>query len=263
MALQQDEHRDFLEDELYTGLDQSAEVFRKYFDLGTNRNSIKQLRQNCILSAGSGSVRGGVGSSYIFAKNNSIDRTSFFKRTQISLTRVLQCRPVLLMFYKYLHLRHATEALLFWLDVESFQNMTWKPIRILGIDQEQRKSDEGKNETAETKGTPQEELETEARRIFSTYLSTQARKEVCVAQNIVEKVIHNLNHIDENCFRDAQRDVFRDLERGSFQEFLSCLSEDGISVVEKHFKSCAASPGLATFHALNYRNNSVEFKSAA
>ena len=69
----------------------------------------------------------GVG-SFIFHPKNLRDRAV---RDEMTLDRVLQNQKALVDFLSFLEESGQQDLLLFWLDAEAYQNLSWKPVQII------------------------------------------------------------------------------------------------------------------------------------
>mmetsp|Transcript_21114 Transcript_21114/g.37038 ORF Transcript_21114/g.37038 Transcript_21114/m.37038 type:complete len:266 (-) Transcript_21114:144-941(-) len=164
-----------------------------------------------------------------------IETSSDGHHQAISLDRVLQNERATMLFYAFATIRLVNEGILFWNAVEAFQNMKWKPNRVLGI-----------------AGFSKRDMRDQAKYIFTEFLDENAPTENCVPSDMLDqlrKQIYYEDNIHEALFVDAQRHVFRDMEKGLFREFLSSLNHRGLELVMKSLKTKSA-PGLATATAI-------------
>mmetsp|Transcript_18903 Transcript_18903/g.60400 ORF Transcript_18903/g.60400 Transcript_18903/m.60400 type:complete len:303 (-) Transcript_18903:136-1044(-) len=155
----------------------------------------------------------------------------------ISLHHIFQHDATLKLFFAFASLRHVPESILFWSEVESLQNVSWKANRVLGI-----LSSKPSNE----------EVQKRAKAIWAEYLSPDASYEVCLPHKIlrdIEVAVASHNATPE-LFACAQTLVFRDMEKGLFPEFLQTLNHRGIEFICSCINKAQA-PGLAAATALS------------
>ncbi|GBG25338.1 Regulator of G-protein signaling 4 [Hondaea fermentalgiana] len=168
--------------------------------------------------------------------------------TAISLERILQNERATMLFYAFATVRLVNEGILFWNAVESFQNMNWKPNRLLGIT-----------------GSSAADMRLHAKHIFTEYLDENAPTEVCVPSDMLDGLRKRIfyetadNQIVDSIFVEAQRHVFRDMEKGLFREFLNSLNHKGLESVMSSLEIRSA-PGLATATAMRMTSRRGEFK---
>lgn len=146
------------------------------------------------------------------------------------------------MFFEFCKFRHAEESLRFWLHVEVFQNQGWKPFKILV-----------ESAGILSKGANDALLQSEAMQIFETYVEESAPHQICLNHGLFENLSKKIESkkFDRMMFREAQRYIFRDLEKGTFNGFLHSCREAELLFLEKALKKISNNaPGLATMNAL-------------
>ena len=231
-----------------------------------------------------------------FNRRTSLQKEGEKYREGISLERVLQSSKAFELFWKFANVKHVSEQLRFWIEVERFQNSDWKAFKVLGI--EQNSSEEGVSPKLEAKKsamrrssfsreTRQRPLE-RAEKLWKTYLADDSKMEVCVPSVMKSTLRATLDTatstVDITIFREMQRWAFRDMEKGLFPRFMKSLDHiqlselvhylnvSGSSRAEKYVESIGANsdflqrdgnnPQMATINAMSVDLSNGEAKES-
>ncbi|NWV43401.1 RGS13 protein, partial [Grantiella picta] len=96
------------------------------------------------------------------------------------------------MIYKsYLKTEHSDENIEFWLACEAYKKITSQRKRI-----------------------------SMARKLFTSYIQPQAPNEINIDSPSRKAIIRNIQEPTESCFDEAQRIIYRHMERDSYPRFL-------------------------------------------
>lgn len=196
-------------------------------------------------SYGTGTVHGTVGGSAVYGKQEwAIDKAT------ITLERIFQSDASTDLFYAFASARLVNEGIMFWEEVEAFQNADWKPALLLGL--EPRRVTHTGQRIGRRVSRSESQILTEGKRIYHRYLADDAEFQVCISSNMTETIEKQIftGHIGLDIFREAQRSVFRDMEKGLFREFLTCLNHKGLETLTNAISENVLTPALATANAM-------------
>lgn len=129
-----------------------------------------------------GSVVGNPGKSFSDAEAKVERAKASAAQAEVTLFKLLQNDVALKLFFLFCKSRYAAENLLFWVDVECFQNINWKPVTLLGIGMETKRT------TRVNSGCMEQFMEEEALRIYKRYLSDLAENQICLTSTMASKV---------------------------------------------------------------------------
>lgn len=251
----------------------SEETVRDYNRLGCGR----------VKSFSSGTVNGQTSDSYRIAREQMRGKGDTKRRKNgdfggISLDYLLQNEVAVEMFHEFCEHMLVPEELGFWTEVEMFQNAQWKAFSVLGVDSSRLqilKADLASGTSALLGGlseyakkheiSPSEvEIHQGAHHIWNTYLSEEAESQVCLSSECMHDIKAKIlaGTLNRGIFRRAQRETFRDMERGIFTQFLqNCSSEDLKWMEVEMSKQTKNSPALATvMAAVRVRRRSLGVK---
>ena len=173
--------------------------------------------------------------------------------------------------------------LLFWYECEAFQNLEWKPLKVLGVVETrdiverrrnmtfeeftdwQRQENNQLKEYARANGIQAEDarLHKIAKRIYKLYVAEDAKHLVPLKEEDVEvienQLIYGTGRVHLGVFRSAQKIIFQMLQSEMFPAYLKSLSRADMEHMQQIMRD---QPALATAMAFSGRRDASSFINA-
>jgi len=203
----------------------------------------------------------------------------------LTLDRLLQNALLLRRFMMFCVEKKCGNKLLFWYECEAFQNLEWKPIKVLGVLETREALERRKNMTheefmawekqqnsmlkeyARAHGISQVDarLHKYANRVYKLYVKEGSAEEVKLPDEIVEDIEEHIvcgtGRVHLGVFRKAQKIIFQDMASNTFPYFLKSLSKADLKHMKQELKSAGRhdKPAMATAMAFAGKRSPKSF----